>query len=387
MKILHIITRLDKGGSAENTMETVSRLGSEAVLVSGKTYDPKGGISNFIRKHRLNRVEVPELVREISPLNDLKAFIELYKYIKKNKFDIVHTHSSKAGILGRWAAWLAGVKIIIHTPHGHVFYGYFSPLKSKLFLYMERLTALITRKIITLTEIGKNEHIKFKIGGLEKFITIPSGINMDKLEYNFSITDKKRELGIPEDTLVVGTVSRLDPIKGNKYFIEAINQIINIERANCTNVIFLIVGDGTQKRELERLVAEYGLTEKVIFTGMREDVHQIFPVIDIFILSSLMEGMGKVLLEAMLNEKPVVATNVGGIPEIVIEGESGILVNAKDYNSMADAIIKLLSDRALRESMGAVAGKIVNKKEGDVLIFSIEGMVKKVRQLYSQLYQ
>ena len=112
MKILHIITRLDKGGSAENTMETVFRLGSEAVLLTGKTYDPKGNIHAFIRKHRINWIEVPELVREIALIKDLKVFMKLYKYIKRNKFDIVHTHSSKAGILGRWAAWLAGVKIM-----------------------------------------------------------------------------------------------------------------------------------------------------------------------------------------------------------------------------------------------------------------------------------
>lgn len=386
MRILHIITRLDKGGSAENTLQTVAHLGPErSFLLTGKTYDPEGNIKRFIEEKKINCIIFPELVREISFFCDVQAFIKIFLYIKKNKFDIVHTHSSKAGMLGRWAAWMAGTKTIIHTPHGHVFYGYFGKLKSSLFVFFEKITAFITDKIITLTEKGIKDHVKFGIAPREKFIAIPSGINTRDFKEQIFIPDKKRELGILEDKIVVGTVSRLDPIKGNKYFIKAIKEIKNKRADVLKNAVFLIVGDGTEGNKLRRLVKEYNIDNKVIFTGMRDDVSLIFPIIDIFVLSSLMEGMGKVLLQAMMQAKPIVATNVGGIPDIVKSGENGILVPPKNPVAIADACIKLLEDAGRRKEMGEAGKRFVSEVIDGYPRFSVELMLKKLMSLYHRL--
>ncbi|MEE9118703.1 MAG: glycosyltransferase, partial [Calditrichia bacterium] len=219
IKVLHIITRLDKGGSAENTLLTVSLLNKEefsTALISGPTIDPDKEIANFIVQKKLDYFLIPELEREINPWKDIKAFWVIFNFIKKEKIDIVHTHTSKAGILGRWAAKLARVKIIIHTPHGHTFYGYFGRFKTKLFIYLERLTGLITDKIITLTQIGKEEHIKYRIAKPDKFVPIYSGIDVEEfVNFRVDIIKEKEKLNIPLNVPVIGTVTRLDPVKGN----------------------------------------------------------------------------------------------------------------------------------------------------------------------------
>jgi glycosyltransferase involved in cell wall biosynthesis len=382
-KILHIITRLDKGGSAENTIYTVARLGSDrAVLLSGKTNDPDGRIADEIRKNNVKLIVVPELEREINIVKDIKAFFKIYRHIKKDRYEIVHTHSSKAGILGRWAAWLAGVKIIIHTPHGHVFYGYFGAMKSRLFVILEKITALITNRIITLTEKGTEEHLRFKIASAAKFVTIPSGIRMSSDYENCPLLDMKKELGISTDAIVVGTVSRLDPVKGNKYLIETINEIKKRKYQKWNKMKFIIVGGGSEEEKLKNMAIEYGVYDKIIFTGMREDAEAIISIMDIFVLFSLMEGMGKVLLKAMLYGKPVVSTDVGGIPEIINEGINGYLVPSGDYVSAANSIIKLVSDEKLRKQMGLTGHGLVNKEENGLRKYSFEGMIAKIERLY-----
>lgn len=382
-KILHIITRLDKGGSAENTIYTVAKLGSDrAVLLSGQTYDPDNRIADDIRKNKVKWIVVPELVREISIIKDIKAFYKIYRHIKINNYEIVHTHSSKAGILGRWAAKLAGVKIIIHTPHGHVFYGYFGAIKSLLFIIIERITALITNKILTLTEKGKEEHLRFKIAPAAKFITVPSGIRISDDFIRIPHVDIRTELRINSDSIVVGTVSRLDPVKGNKYLIEAISEIKKRKYKQWNKMQFIIVGGGGEEEKLKNMAQEYSVYDKIIFTGMREDVEAIISTMDVFVLFSLMEGMGKVLLKAMLYGKPVVSTDVGGIPEIIKEGINGYLVPSGDYLAAADSIIKLVADENLRKNMGNAGRKIVNEKENGFKKYSLEGMIDKIKCLY-----
>ena len=354
------------------------------VLLSGRTYDPKGDIRDFIKENNINLIVFPELVREISLLNDIKAFFKIYKYIKKNSFNIVHTHSSKAGILGRWAAWLAKTKIIVHTPHGHIFYGYFNPIKSRFFIILEKITALITNRIITLTKKGIEDHVRFGISHPEKFVHAYSGIDMNKFKNKSYDPNKKKELGISDDRTVIGTVSRLDPVKGNKYFIEAIKCVKDKigHKEVFSEAIFLIIGDGSQREEIEEMIEKYGIKDKVILTGMREDVASIFPLFDIFVLSSLMEGMGRVLLEVMVHGKPIIASDVGGIPELVQDGKTGILVPPKDAHAIADAVIRLLEDKDLRNKMGENAGLCVNEIEDGFPKFGIEAMVNRIKKIY-----
>jgi len=381
IKVLHIITRLDKGGSAENTLITVSTLPRERfelTLLSGPSSDPDADIARFIRDAKIHFVLIPDLVREISLRRDMKAFWQIYRFIKRGAFDIVHTHTSKAGILGRWAAKLAGVKIIIHTPHGHTFYGYFNRLKSIMFLYAERITALITDKIITLTQRGKEEHINYKIAKPEKFIPIYSGIDLKKFkDYQWDSIKEKQRLDIPLDAPLIGTVTRLEFVKGNQYFFSALPGIVDA----FPNIRVFIVGDGSQLHSFERYSKERGIEKNVVFLGLCKDIARIVSLLDILVLSSLNEGMGKCLLEAQALGVPVVATRVGGIPEVVKEGLTGILVPAENSPALANAIIGLLRDIELRKTMAQEAKKWVDER------FSQEAMVKKIIELYEELIQ
>jgi glycosyltransferase involved in cell wall biosynthesis len=378
-KVLHIITRLDKGGSAENTLLTVTRIDKSrfhSTLASGPTSDPQGKNLASIKQESIDYILIPELVRSINPLKDIIAFFKLWRIIKKGKFDVVHTHTSKAGMLGRWAAKLAGAKIIVHTPHGHVFYGYFNKALSRVFVYLERLTAIITDKIVILTKRGIEEYLQYKIAQPEKFVAIYSGIDVERLKTHQSDKVKeKQRLGIPADSSVLGTVTRLDPVKGNKYLFEALPEIVK----SIPRMRLIVVGEGKEKEALARYVREQGCSENVLFLGMQEGIASIVNTFDIFILPSLMEGMGKSLLEAQALGIPVVATKVGGIPEVVKDGETGILVPAKDSHAIAGAVIRLLQDEALRRRFSENAKQWVDKR------FSIETMVNDISGLYEQL--
>ncbi len=378
-KVLHIITRLDAGGSATNTLETVARLDKEKYqifLVVGKTDDPDGQIARFIKDKNIECVFIDVLCREIHPLNDFKAFLKLFKIVKQGDFDIVHTHSSKAGILGRWASWLAGVKHIIHTPHGHVFYGYFSPFISKVFIIAEQITAKITDKIITLTDIGRDEHIRFKIAKLETFTTIYSGIDLKKFNLDLRVSAQYREIwAIQHDEVVFGTVARLDPIKGNKFIVEAMAQVIK----ESPNAKLVFVGGGSQRKALEEQSIKLNLGKHIIFTDYQVDVKNYIGMFDIFVLASLNEGMGRVILEAMVCSKPVIASCVGGIPELVNEGKNGLLFSAGDSDALAKVMIQLANDNKKMEDFGKEGKKYATEK------FSLDKMIKDIDDLYQEL--
>jgi len=379
IRALHIITRLDKGGSAQNTLLTVSRLNKEkfdVTLISGYTDNPDGEIAAFIDEKKIDHIFISQLVRQINLLKDVMAFWRIYEFIKKGKFDIVHTHSSKAGMLGRWAAKLAGVKIIIHTPHGHIFYGYFRWFKTKVFICLEKITSLITDRIVTLTQRGKEEHIKYRIAKPGKFIPIYSGIEMEKFTNCRVNTAKERQRwNIPLSAPVIGTVTRLEPIKGSQYFISSLSDVVKI----FPDLTAIIIGDGSRRKELEDDVKKLGLSENVIFMGLHKDIRPILSTFDIFVLPSLNEGMGRCLLEAQALGVPVVATKVGGVPDIVRNNVTGILVPPRNSQALSEAVIKLLKDKPLRKNMSKQGKKWVDKK------FSVEVMVEKLSDLYQEL--
>ncbi|MFV1952010.1 MAG: glycosyltransferase family 4 protein [Nitrospinota bacterium] len=388
-KVLHIITRFDKGGSAENTLLTVIGLDKERYNVT-MAHGPSTESLMSESEARANRrgqeraksagiklILIPELIRCISPVKDLKAFLKIFLLIKREKYTIIHTHTSKAGILGRWAALFAGVPIIIHTPHGHAFIGYFGRLAAYIFILTERITAIFTDTIITLTDKCKKEHVEFKIAPPERFRTIHSGVEMERfLNLNIDAEKKRRSLGITDGYLVVGTIGRLAPIKGHKYLIDAIKTVSD----KIANVRFLFVGEGPLRLKLIKQAEFLGVIDKILFLGWREDIPEILSVIDLFVLTSLYEGMGKVFIETMVMEKPVVATRVGGIPDIVRDGEDGILIPAKESIRLADAIITLLEDKDKRKKMGR-SGK------GRASLYSDKDMVAKIDRLYNEWIQ
>ncbi len=387
-KIIHIITRLDKGGSAENTLLTALGIDEkkyEVILVKGPTYESRmsnkehATINADLKEARLKGVRIvniPFLLRRINPVYDLLALFSLYIFLIKEKPSIVHTHTSKAGLLGRLAAKLAGIPIIIHTPHGHVFFGYFGPVKTKIFIILENFASRITNKMIALTNKERNDHVLFRITNEDKFVVIPSGVELNKLR-KLPFNEKqnlKKELRIPENSLIIGTVGRLEPVKGPEFLIKAAGNIIS----KYPDAFFIFTGDGYLKQYLEHKASNLGLKENVIFLGWRDDAAKIISIYDVFVLPSLNEGMGRVLVEAMALGKPIVASNIGGIPDLVIHGKNGFLVPPKKPKELAKYIQILLDDEKKREKMG-LAGKEMS------LNFSAENMVEKIEELYGEL--
>lgn len=388
IKVVHIITRFDKGGSAENTLLTVLGLNKEKytiLLIKGPSLESEMSdeesltVSESLKIAEENNIKVinlPFLVRKIAPLTDLRALFTLFKILRKERPDIVHTHTSKAGFLGRFASFLARVPIIIHTPHGHVFHSYFGPVLTKIFVIAEKISSLITDKIITLTNRERDEHIERRIAPLNKFITIHSGVDLDRfMNLNINIKKKKKELNIPKDYCVIGTVGRLVPIKGHKYLVSAAEMIIK----EFPKTVFIFVGDGFLKPILERHAEALGIRKNIIFTGWRKDVPEILYLFDILVFPSLNEGMGRVMVEGMSLGKPIVASNVGGIRDLIEDGKNGILVSPRDSNALRKAISRLIRNKKLAEGLGKI-GKMEVYPD-----FDASTMVKKIDNLYESL--
>ena len=383
--MLHIITRFDKGGSAENTYLTLiglSRAGYDLILVTGPSDESQSGErereavrANLERAERagIRIVRIRGLVRNMKPGGDLSAFLELLRVVRVEKPRIVHTHTSKAGILGRWAAWLCRVPVIVHTPHGHVFWGYFGPLETKLYVTLEKITARITDRIIALTGQERDDHLRFRVAPPEKFVTIHSGVDLSRFDAALYDRSKIRiELDIPPGDLVVGTAGRLTPVKGHVHLIAAAAKILAVH----PDTTFVLLGDGELKGRLIEQAEALGLAGKVRFPGWRPDVAAVMSAFDVFALPSLNEGMGRVLVEAMALSRPVVASRTGGITDLVEDGRNGLLVPPGDAGALADAILRLLGDAALRAAMG---GEGRRRAE----IYSTERMVEKIEELYA----
>lgn len=386
-KVIHIITRFDKGGSAENTFLTVVGLDREryeVVLVRGVALESAMDAAKAravernleeARQAGVRIVTVPALVRDIHPLKDLAAFCRLLQILREERPAIVHTHTSKAGILGRWAAWLARVPIVVHTPHGHVFWGYFSRLATVLFVLAEKITSAVTDKIIVLTEQEKKDNIVRRIAPESKFAIIHSGVALARFAGAAGdAAEAKKELGIPADAFVVGTVGRLTRIKGQKYLLAAAQKTL----ARTPGAYFVLLGDGELAVDLRAQVASYGIAGNVRFVGWRDDVSKIMSAFDVFVLPSLNEGMGKVLVEAMALGKPIIASAAGGITDLIVPGENGILVPCADADAIAQSIELMRADPALRIRMGARGRQMA-------VNYGAELMVRKIDSLYVEL--
>lgn len=387
-KVLHVITRLDRGGSAQNTLLTCQGLSDryEMVLVHGLSLESQMTDWEWQSVHRgieeakdrgVKVVPISSLVRKIAPVQDLQAFFSLWRLMLQERPDIVHTHTSKTGILGRWAAKMAGVPIIVHTPHGHVFYGHFGPLVSRFFLAIERLMASITDRMVALSEGERNDYIRFSVSSPDKIVTIHSGVEIDRyMKAEVNVEEKRRSLGLNPNGLVVGTVGWLLPIKGP---IHLLNAMAHIWR-NHPEIRLVFVGKGELEGKLRAEASRMGVSERVTFLGWRDDIPEIMQILDIFVLPSLNEGMGRVLVEAMAAGRPVVASRVGGIPDLVEHKKNGFLVGPGDVNGTSLAIKRLLIDREMRDEMGRMGRAMAQN-------FTVEGMVEKIDALYSSLYQ
>ncbi|MFH1666325.1 MAG: glycosyltransferase family 4 protein [Elusimicrobiota bacterium] len=384
IKILHIITRLDKGGSAENVLITFDKLNKnkyDTKLIFGRSAVSENTLKTIPNKR------LDSLIRDISPIKDLTALFELYKIIETEKPDIIHTHSSKAGFLGRWAAFfvnhISNLKFrikIVHTPHGHVFYGYSGKLKTFLFVFLERVSSIITDKLVALTEGEKKESLKFKVGKPENWEVIHSGIDLNTNPAQKN--ELKKKLNIPENTLVIGTVARLEPVKGIKYFAQAFPFIVKSLNRPIT---FVIVGDGNQRNEIESIVEKDGLKEKVIFTGMRADITDLMSIMDIYVQPSENEGMGKTIIQALYLGKPIIATNVQGIPDLIFDGKTGLLVPPKNAQAISIAVEQMANSMQTANKLGQQGKFYAQELVEGLPRFSTERMISLLEKMYDKI--
>jgi glycosyltransferase involved in cell wall biosynthesis len=379
IKILRIIARLNIGGPAIHTILLTARFNNEkycSKLVKGVEGYREGDMQSFAIENGVEPIVIPELQREINVIKDSVALWKLYRLMRREKPDIVHTHTAKAGMLGRTAAWLAGVPVILHTFHGHILRGYFGRTKTLIFLQIEKIMAMLSTKIITISESLKKELVELGVAPEDKIEVIPIGLDLAQFVKHNNRGEFKRSLGLSKDCLIVGTVGRLVPIKGQRYFLEAANKICGDMNGN-GDVKFVIVGDGELRDELEARARELGLEGKVYFTGFRTDLTDIYADFDIMVLPSLNEGTPVALIEAMSSGKPVVATTVGGIIDLVEDGVTGLLVESESERELREGILALLSDKAKRTMLGRKG------REAVYPAYDIETLVARMSDVYA----
>ena len=383
IRVLHVITRLILGGAQENTLLTVEGLDRmseyEVTLATGVDEGPEGSLLD--RARRTTRlVVIPELAREISPLADLVAFWKLYRLMRRGRFHIVHTHSSKAGVLGRVAAALARTPIVVHTLHSLVFHDYQPWIVNRLWWAMKRLCAPLTDHYLSVSRLIAEKAVAAGIAPAQRFTTVYSGM---ELSWFFdSRSDPlalRQRLGIPGDALVVGKIARLFPLKGHAQLLEAVPAIVAAE----PTVRFLLVGDGILQDALKKQAREMGVLDHLVFAGLvpRERIPETISAMDVLVHTSLREGLARALPQALAMGKPCVALDLDGAPEVVIPGNTGYLVRPGDASGLAAAVVRLLRDPEARRQMGERGRRLVESR------FSVEKMVGDTAAVYAALLE
>lgn len=379
IRIAHIITRMDWGGSPDLVRIICAKLDREkydVTLISGPTLHPAEKTSAFLQGFSGTYIKVSQLRRDIEPVRDCIALIRLYVILRLGGFDIVHTHTAKAGALGRLAARMAGVKVIVHSPHGHNLYGYFSPAMTRRIVGIERFLSRFTDRIIAGTRLEKEDYLKHAIGTEGSIDVIYAGLELSG--YGAGPAGRgglKKEFNIPADAFVVGMIGRLEHVKGPAYFVDA---AVRIARSR-DDVYFMLIGEGSLRQQLEDTATGAGCKGRIIFTGWRNDIPSLLSLLDIMVLPSLNEAVGLVLVEAQSQGIPVIASNVGGIPETIKDNETGILVPPAHAEKFMQAIVFLLDHPDKRRSMGAAARAWVESR------FKAEDMTAHVERLYDTL--
>jgi glycosyltransferase involved in cell wall biosynthesis len=379
-KVLHIITRMIIGGAQENTMYSVEGLierGWHADLLTGPTTGPEGEIVTQIKEKKIPLYEEPTLVRNLNPIKDITAFFRLYKFIKKGKYDIVHTHSSKAGIIGRWASFLACVPVV-HTIHGLPFHRYQPTLVRYLYVFSEWITAYVSKKIISVSSNLIEKCLKRGIGRKEQYLVIRSGLNInDFLNASGNGKSIRKQFNIGDNKIIFGTLARLFYLKGHKYIINIASDIVKKH----PGVIFMFIGDGILKEEFQQKIRKFEMENHFVFVGLIQpaQVPNYLDACDVIIHPSLREGLPRVVPQAFLLEKPVVAFNVDGTSEVVIPQKTGFLIPPKNERLLKKSINYVINNMDCAKKM-AVTGKKKILKE-----FSIDKMVSDIDHLYKRL--
>jgi glycosyltransferase involved in cell wall biosynthesis len=361
-KVLRIINRLNLGGPTYNAANLTKYMDGEfeTMLVSGMTDDTEQSSQFILDKLDLKPVYIQEMYRELNPFKDYKAYFKIREIIREFKPDIVHTHAAKAGAVGRLAAYHEGVPVIVHTFHGHVFHSYFGPAKTRVFLEIERYLGRKSTAIVTLSEIQREElSQQFRIAPLDKFEIIPLGFDLSRFTEN---KDEKRktfrdQYNIGEDEIAISIVGRLVPVKNHTMFLKGLKIVADKTKKK---IRAFIIGDGDQRAQVEQMARDLGLKfnnedlrERNIltFTSWIKDVDVSNAGSDIIALTSFNEGTPVSLIEAQASGRPIVSTRVGGIADVVIEGETALLCESDDADTFAAHLLRLVEDDGLRHSM------------------------------------
>jgi glycosyltransferase involved in cell wall biosynthesis len=376
IRILRLIARLNVGGPAIHVTLLTQKLSApnyESTLVCGTVEPDEGDMAYFAESHGVEPIIIPELGRSLNPVRDLTTIWTVYRLMRRLKPDVVHTHTAKAGFVGRLAAWLASVPVIVHTFHGHVFQGYFSWPQTRFFIFLERLTARLSDTIITLTdglrrELAEEYHIARK----GRITVLPLGLDLEVFAHTPRKSGTFRSAwNIPADVPLVGIVGRLVPVKNHALFLQAAAQV----RASLPAACFVIIGDGETRAEVEAQVDALGLREVMTFTGWQRDLAPIYSDLDALVISSLNEGTPVSVIEALAGGCPVVTTAVGGLPDLLDHGALGKLTPPGDANALANAIL----DTLLNPPDGSEAQRLMLDRYG------IDRLVRDLDSLYRGL--
>lgn len=381
VRVLHPITRLIVGGAQENTISTAILLDPDRFqvsILSGVQTGSEGSLLSEARDHDIPLILVPELVRQINPRLDRLALIKMTQMMRSGRYRIVHSHSSKAGILGRYAARRAGVPVIIHTIHGWSFHERMSPVARWMYVWLERWAASFSDALIVVSRHDQAKGLALGIGHPQQYHLIRSAIPFDEFDPNlYDGRQVRRELGIPEEAVVIGSVGRFSDQKNPLDWIN----VASLVAEEYPEAFFLMVGDGPLRADVEAALSLERLGGRVILTGIKRDIARLFSCIDIYLSTSLWEGMPRTVLQAMRMNLPVIAYKIDGLPEIVKHELNGYLCPPQDLAQMAVYCGYLVENEVQRREMGKRSRELAGEE------FSLPKMIKQLESLYLSLIE
>jgi glycosyltransferase involved in cell wall biosynthesis len=385
VKILRVITRLNIGGPARHVVlldRGLRARGHETHLVYGSLAPGDASLEHLAVAAGLPATHVRALGRRINPVSDLRAFTRLLRMVFREAPDVIHTHTAKAGTLGRVAAGLFNMTrprrrrcLVVHTFHGHVLSGYFGPTMNLAVRLAERTLAGITDRVVTLSPAQRHDIVtRFNIAAAARTAVVPLGLDLERLaSLDSSAAHLRRQFGIPERATVVGFAGRFVAIKDLATLVRAFSLVA----ARRPEAVLLLVGDGPLRPEIAALVAALALQKQVHLAGWVDDLAPVYATMDVFALSSLNEGTPVAVIEAMAAAKAVVATRVGGVADVVEHERTGLLVSPQNPEALADSIVRLAADPGERSRLGAAGRQSV------VARFSPERLADDIVQLYT----
>jgi len=386
MKICHVITRLILGGAQENTLLTVRGLHRdsdfEVDLVTGPALGPEGDLVGQARNFGLEPVIIDSLRRAIDPVRDTQAFMELRRFFRENDYDLIHTHSSKAGILGRWAAREAGIPWIFHTIHGLPFHQYQARAEFELYRQLERATATITHEIQTVCDRMAEKASDAGVQPIGRFRTVYSGMELQSFldvppPSSREVAALREKWDIRQDDFVFGKIARLFHLKGHRYCLDAFARIAD----RYDSVKLVLVGDGILREKLEGLCQELGIRERVIFAGLvaYHRIPEMLTMMDTLVHTSLREGLARVIPQAQAAGRPVISYDIDGAPEAIEHERTGLLVPPKKIKPLVNAMERMITEEDLREAISKDARSWVTPR------FRWKHMADRVKDSYRAL--